>query len=279
MPIAAGSGSAATRRTGEERSLCPFGARQELRLMALLIPPVQGGNDHIQMVEARLGEIVPTATELRRDIRYVFLCFTNRCGSNFLANALGSSGHLNRAGEFFNWDAIVDNCLEEKLTSLPEYVNSLTYREGKNGFLVSKLSYMHLEILGKAGILDRIIDLSRFVLVERIDKLAQAISYDLAFQTGKWTHNMPTRRSEAELEFSYGWITEIIEAILDQNQRFARFFALNGIIPSVATYERFVEDPTHQVRLLGPYLGLPALCYVPENIGNCSPLIGISQDA
>jgi LPS sulfotransferase NodH len=234
--------------------------------MALLVPMDCGGNDHMRMVEARLGEIVPTRTEVRRDVRYGFLCFTNRCGSNFLANALSSSGHLNRAGEFFNGDAIVDNCLKEKLASVPEYFNSLTYREGKSGFLLSKLSYMHLEILGKAGILDRIIDLSLFVMVERADKLAQAVSYDLAFQTGKWTHDMPSRKSKAELEFSYDRIVGIIEAILDQNRCFARFFALNGITPAVALYERFVQDPTHQVRLLAQYLGVPGLCYVPENI-------------
>ena len=234
--------------------------------MSLLVPMDCDRNDHMRMVEARLGAIVPTATEVRREIRYVFLCFTNRCGSNFLANALSSSGHLNRANEFFNGDTILDNCVEENLTSVSEYFNWLTYRAGKNGFLVGKLSYTHLEILGKAGILDRIIGLSRFVMVERVDKLAQAISYDLALQTGQWAHSMASRKSEAELEFSYGWIAKIIEAILDQNQRFARFFALNGIIPSVVLYERLAEDPDHQVTLLGRYLGVRELRYVPENV-------------
>jgi LPS sulfotransferase NodH len=234
--------------------------------MSLLLPMDCGGNDHMQMVEARLGKIVPTPTEVRRNIRYVFLCFTNRCGSNYLANALSSSGHLNRAGEFFNGDAIVDNCLKEKVTSVPEYFNSLTYREGKNGFLVSKLSYTHLEILGKAGILDRIIDLSQYVMIERADKIAQAISYDLALQTGRWTHDMASQKSEAELEFSYIRAIEIIEAVIDQNKRFARFFALNGIMPSVVLYEQLAQDPAHEVRLLGRYLGVPELCYVPENV-------------
>jgi LPS sulfotransferase NodH len=218
------------------------------------------------MVEDRFGEITPTSTEVRRDIRYVFLCFTNRCGSNFLANALSSSGHLNRAGEFFNGDAIVDNCLQRNHSSVPDYFKSLTYREGKNGFLVSKLSYMHLEILGKAGVLDRIIDLSRFIVIERADKLAQAISYALAFQTGRWTYDMPGQKSEAELEFSRERINEIIEAILDQNQRFARFFAINGIISPTVQYERFTEEPTRQVQILGQFIGLPQLRYVSENI-------------
>jgi trehalose 2-sulfotransferase len=224
-------------------------------------------NDHMQVVEAQLGEIAPTSIGLRRDIKYVFLCFTNRCGSNFLANALSSSGHMNQAGEFLNGDAIVDNCLQERLTSVSEYFNLLTNTEGKNGFLVSKLSYTHLEILAKAGVLDSIIDLSWFVMIERVDKLAQAISYDLAFQTGRWTHNMASLKSATELDFSYGRIVGIIDAILDQNRSFGRFFALNGIVPSAVLYERFAEEPADHVRLLGRYLGPEGLCYMPENIG------------
>jgi LPS sulfotransferase NodH len=234
--------------------------------MSLLVPMDCARNDHMRMVEAQLGEITPTRTELRRDIRYVFLCFTNRCGSNFLANALSSSGHLNRAGEFFNGNTIVDNCHIHQLMSVPEYFNSLTHREGKNGFLVSKLSYTHLELLCKAGVLDRIVDLSCFVVLERTDKLAQAKSCDLAFQTGSWTHNMASRKSEAELEFSYGRIVEMIRAILEQNRLFAQFFALNGVVPWVVLYEQLAQDPRRQIMLLGQYLELPELRYVPENI-------------
>jgi LPS sulfotransferase NodH len=234
--------------------------------MSLLVPMDCARNDHMQLVEARLGEIAPTSTEPRRDIRYVFLCFTNRCGSNLLANALSSSGLLNRAEEFFNGNTIVDNCLMHNLTSVPDYFNSLTRGGSKNGLLISKLSYSHLEILAKAGILDRIVGLSRFLMVERIDKLAQAISYDLALQTGQWTHYMPSRRCEGELEYSYARITQHIDSVLDQHRRLYQFFALNGIIPSVVLYERFIQDPAHQIRLLGQYIGLPDLCYVPENV-------------
>jgi LPS sulfotransferase NodH len=234
--------------------------------MSLRVPMDDGGNDHMQMVEAQLGPIIPTPTKVRRDIRYVFLCFTNRSGSNFLANALSSSGYLNRAGEFFNGNAIVDNCLKYDLASVADYFNWLSHTLEQNGFLVSKLTYDSLEILAKARIFDQIADFSRFVAIERIDKLAQAISCDRAFQTGQWTHDMPSQISEDALEYSSARIGQFIDYLLDQNRRFGRFFAFNGITPAVVLYERFAQDPARQVNVLGQYLGIPELCYAPENI-------------
>src|SRR5438552_256405 len=130
-----------------------------------------GVSDHLDAVQAYFGKVTPASTGVRDDIKYIFICFTNRCGSNFIANSICSSGYLNLAGEFFNADAIIGNCRALELTSISEYFNWLTYREGKNGWLVSKLAVGHLEILTRAGIFDQIFDISRFVMVDRKDKL------------------------------------------------------------------------------------------------------------
>ena len=234
--------------------------------MPLLVPLGCDANDHMRMVETRLGEIVPKSTDLRRDIRYVFLCFTNRCGSNFLANALSSSGHLNRAGEFFNGNTIVDNCLKYAFASVTEYFNWLTYYFAKNGVLVAKLTYDSLEILAKARILDQIFDLAQFVMIERMDKLGQAISCDRAFQTGQWTHDMPCYKGEDELEYSYDRITQFMDQLLEHNRKFERFFAVNGIKPLLMLYEGFTQDPSLHVRQFGQNLGISELRYVPGNV-------------
>ena len=46
-----------------------------------------------------------TALENRN---FLFLCFTNRCSSNYIAKSIASDGQLNVAGEFFNADTIRD---------------------------------------------------------------------------------------------------------------------------------------------------------------------------
>jgi LPS sulfotransferase NodH len=232
--------------------------------MNMFTPRTPTGNDHMAAVEARLGTIVPTAPNINRDMRYAFLCFTNRCGSNFVANALSSSGHLNRAGEYFNSDTIIGNCQAEKLKSVPDYFNWLTLREGRNGHLVAKTACSHLEILGKAGILERIFDRTRFVMIERSDKLAQSISYDLAVQTGRWTHDMASVQPDGELQFSHPRLRGVMDAVIDQNREFGRFFAANCIVPATIIYEQFELDPGYHVRFLARHLGIPELHYVPE---------------
>lgn len=234
--------------------------------MSIFMPKSPICNDHLAAAEARLGPIGRLAAGINRDMRYVFLCFTNRCGSNFIADSLSSSGYLNRAGEFFNADAIIENCQAERLGSIPEYFNWLTLRAGKNGYLVAKMACSHLEILGKAGILEQIYDRTQFVMIERSDKLAQSISYELAVQTGRWTHDMASGKPDAELHFSHQRLLGVMEAIINQNREFARFFASNGIVPATIIYEQFEQDPGYHVGLLARHLGIPELHHVPQRI-------------
>jgi LPS sulfotransferase NodH len=152
------------------------------------------------------------------------------------------------------------------LGSVPEYFNWLALREGKNGYLVAKTACSHLEILGKAGILERICDRTQFVMIERGDKLAQSISYEMAVQTGRWKHDMPSMKPESDLQFSRQRLLGVMNAVIDQNREFNRFFAANGIQPASLIYEQFEMDPAYYVRFLARHLGIPDLQYAPERI-------------
>jgi trehalose 2-sulfotransferase len=163
------------------------------------------------------------------------------------------------AGEFFNADAVISNCRNLELASPGEYLNWLTYREGKNGFLVSKLSITHLEMLEKLEILNRIYDVSLFIMASRDDKLAQSISADLAEQTGKWTHLMRGRKREDELEFSLERLNGTIASIVAQNNAFLRFFERCRIAPEFIVYEEFLEDPELNINRLSERLGIIGL--------------------
>jgi LPS sulfotransferase NodH len=234
--------------------------------MTIFTPSTPLHNDHMSVLEAHFGPIGRTHTCVRRDTRYVFLCFTNRCGSNFIASGLSSSGYLNTAGEYFNSDAIIENCQANKLSGVADYFNWLPTREGKNDLLVAKIACNHLEILDKAGILDQILDVTQFIMTERSDILAQSISYDLAMQTGSWLYDMARRKADCELVFSRERLIGIMEAIIGQNRDFWQFFALNGVAPATVVYEQFVADPAAQISFLARQLGLADLIYVPERI-------------
>jgi LPS sulfotransferase NodH len=227
-------------------------------------------NDHLIGLQAHFGDIVRAgadAPRIRRDAKHVFVCFTNRCGSNFVANALSSNGFLNTAGEFFNADTIIENCVAENLNSIPDFVNWLIDRAGKNGYLVSKIAIGHLEVLAKVGIIEQLLDISHFIMIERGDKLGQAISYDIARQTGKWTSNMVGAKKDNDLEYSGDRLMDIMNAISNQNREFSRFFGLNGIVPALINYEQFEEDPSYFIDYLSRFLGISELSFVPEQVG------------
>jgi LPS sulfotransferase NodH len=227
-------------------------------------------NAHMVDLQKHFGDIVAAAagaSPIRRDVRYVFICFTNRCGSNFVANALGSNKFLNIAGEYFNAETVIEHCVAEKMSSIPAFLNWLIDRAGKNGYLVSKIAIPHLEVLAQVGIIDQLLDLSHFIMIERSDKLAQAISYDIALQTGKWRSDMDAAVMDSDLRFSRGRLIDIMNAISKQNCEFSRFFGLNGIVPAWINYEQFEEDPSYFIDYLSRFLGISELSFVPQQVG------------
>ncbi len=80
-------------------------------------------------------------------LRHVFICFTNRSGSNYLADALGSGGIVNLSGEYFNGDTIREIVVRHHLPSLSAYLDFLRIQESKNNILVSKIAITQLALL------------------------------------------------------------------------------------------------------------------------------------
>ena len=57
-----------------------------------------------------------------------------------------------------------------------------------------------------------------------------------------------------------------MSGILDKNRRFAEFFEMNGITPTVVNYEAFVARPDFYTAWIGNHLGLDDLRNVPANV-------------
>jgi len=100
---------------------------------------------------------------------------------------------------------------------------------------------------------------SSFVLIERADKLAQAISFALAFATGKFTSLMSGSKSPEEVEFSATHIDNIISNLAEQYKEFDIFFGRNGIVPFVLVYEQLIAEPSLHINAMARHLGLPAI--------------------
>ena len=96
-------------------------------------------------------------------------------------------------------------------------------------------------------------------MIERADKLAQAISHLIAFQTGKFTSAMNDPAPSAPPAFDRQKIDEILTSIADEYRHFSLFFGRNGISPAHVIYEQLVHDPATVISYIGKTLRTPEI--------------------
>ena len=145
---------------------------------------VQTFSTHVSQVEAASYSLrVPVDPKLYNDINFVFICFTNRCGSNFIAETLASDGRLNRASEWWNGGEIVKVCRHQNLETIDRYIEGTCRFNMRNGRLMSKIGVENLVLLYLTGFFDSAALRCQFLFIKRSDTLNQAISLALALET------------------------------------------------------------------------------------------------
>lgn len=236
--------------------------------MPLYLPPrlIDYPNGHRDLINAHFGSASADLSAIPPATRFVFICFTNRCGSHFLADGLTSSGILNYAGEMFNAETIIADSRKQGLADLGQYVGFLVGANARNGFLVAKISVTQLAVLAQAGILDHIASRVSYIVLEREDKLGQAISYALALRTGRWTSEHESTIAAKNVEFSRDLIESFIRGVIAEIELFQVFFGLNGITPLHISYEMLDAMPAVMIPWIGERLGLRGLRFVPAAI-------------
>jgi LPS sulfotransferase NodH len=223
-------------------------------------------NPHIIRLTNHFGDVVSQPASIPPNTSFVFLCFTNRCGSNYLAELFSSSGKYNLAGEDLNWDTVQDHSNERGFGNFQEYFAFLTSHLRRSGHVFIKAATSHIELLGRAGILDQIANQSEFILIERSDKLSQAISYAIAFATGRFASWMAGSKTPEQIEFSRQNIDEILTSIVDAYRHFDLFFSKNGIVPINIIYEQLVEDRDGHMAFVARRLGLTDFLIIPGKL-------------
>jgi len=267
-----GPGGAATAPGGRSARAAGAGARAAPESAdagdAYLIP--YGSSSHERAIAAHFGGDVgfDPARHVHAAPGAIFVCFSNRSGSNFLAAALASSGRLRPAGEAFNAPVVVERAKAAGHASFQAYVEDLAGRTAAEGRpLLVKLGWMQLFLLDKAGLLDGVFPEPRFVHIRRDDLLGQAVSHAVAQATKAWTSRAAAAREPAVDEVAFDWarIRRHVAEFAEANAYFDRFFALTGRPVTRVVYESLVADPAGWVAGFGAATGLP-LAYVPERV-------------
>lgn len=232
------------------------------------IPPLLRAieSPHRAALTHAFGQLRPERGWAPPDLDVLFLCFTNRCGSNFLASLLASTGAFNEAGEFFNAPTVLEHAVPRGLRSLPAYFSALPALVSHSGRIAAKASMDQLVMLADVSILDALRGRATYVLLERKDRLAQAISRVIAWQNGRWTTAHTSDVPDSALVFDRAAIDLELAMIAYDNAAFFLLFSINGIVPVHITYEALLADPGSAVGAVAATMGLPGLCPRPEKV-------------
>lgn len=199
-----------------------------------------------------------------RSSHTVIICFTNRSGSNYLAEAIASTGSVNVAHEYLNHPLVERRAEAQGFTSLNEYLQGLAEQVSEGMAFAFKVGLTQLYFIAELGFLDNLLPNPRFVLIEREDVLAQAISWTIASQTGQWRRKKKEKLKEPEYDFRA--IDAQIDSILRANAAFKAFLARNGQDYFRVGYEELCSHPHQVVEAVSSALGFQNTVFNPSRI-------------
>jgi LPS sulfotransferase NodH len=246
--------------------------------VSIIVPPTS------ELLKLALEDPVTEALPLRNGasvvlpegLSYVFIVFTCRTGSFYLAELLATSGFFNKAAEALALGPVERVCREKNLQSFSEYFADLARNEAKNGFFVVKANVEQLVSLAWHGVLQRIAVRSRFIVTERMDKLAQAISWLIAVQTGKYRSNdqLPAVAPVYDGEELRNRLNRVVQ----EHAEASLFFALNGLVPLHVCYERMIAAPLVCSRIVCKFLGRPDVACDPALVPLRRQATGVNRE-
>lgn len=194
-----------------------------------------------------------------------FLCFTNRCGSNYIAQSISSDGRLAQAGESINFDTVIKRSRQFGFASFREYFFWLARSSKRQAnMLACKVSVGQLLFLYNEGLLGQFLSQPKFIHIVRKDTISQAVSLYIASKTNKWTSEQTG--IDVPIDYDKDALISIVRSICFQNAAFESVFQLFGVSPLVVSFEDFVESPHDWVKKIGDFLGVDNLAYVSNAI-------------
>ena len=184
---------------------------------------------------ARWVVATPKPGELGRPRESCFICGTPRCGSWLLCGLLASTGVAGRPHEWF-WRDTQQSLM--RAWGAPDFASylELVLSAGTthNGVFGAKVMWGHLPELSP-------FPHPRFVWLRRSDRVAQAVSFAKAVQTGHWHHwDQPSHEAPT---FRYEEVDALLRELEELERSWAQWFELQKIEPLELTYEQLVANP------------------------------------
>jgi len=179
------------------------------------------------------------------------LAFTNRCGSNLLAEYIRGLSYFAGFREELTHSRIIERCRQERLSSPAEYMLSLHSASPAQhyGF---KANADQLAMVFRLG-LSKLFSSTKVVHVRRHDALDQAVSFSIADQTKMWwSLNEPTN---VQPKFIFDDIRARLEGIMQADAAIPVIAALGGADYFQLRYEDLVTHPLREIRHFSEFAG------------------------
>lgn len=175
---------------------------------------------------------------------------TPRCGSSYLGQVLQEHG-FGVPHEYLNtvhipylaqrWGLIS----REKKIDLARYLETcLSWRTNTQGIFSLKAHWSQFQPFLEKKIIIPYLQKARFIYIRRDDLLGQAISYEIASQTGKWgSFEFESRKPVYDAEA----IERRMVNIAQQNMAWTLFFAKNRFEKVDVVYEDFIKEKNNYI--------------------------------
>ncbi len=185
------------------------------------------------------------------------MLFTNRSGSSLVSEHMRASPRFTGFGEPLNFQWIRDRCEKEGLRSFGDYLrfeSNRLHSEKPGAIMGMKASYGQAMMLLRSGAIPHLFDDVRWVVIQRQDLLAQAISYAIADQTKRW-HSFDTGEA-VEPVYDFDDIKRRLQGFAHSYMAINTFCATFEIQPYRLRYEEFSRDPVAGAKKLAAWLGV-----------------------
>jgi hypothetical protein len=174
------------------------------------------------------------------DIRdLIFICFTNRSGSNTISEDISHSFEYQPLGEILSPVQVLKKSKINGYKSYEEYLH-FTLKKYAGQKLLIKISVDQLIFLHKYKFLNNFFNNPKYIHVSRRDLLSQAISYYIAINTLQW--NVSQKPKAPIPPFNLEKIINLTQNFSFQNSKFAAFFCLCSIKPFQISYENYLKN-------------------------------------
>lgn len=183
----------------------------------------------------------------------LLLAFTNRSGSNLLADYLQQTKHVGGLGEYLNHTTTITQSSNHDLRSFPDYILHLagTVARDRQYFGV-KTSAEQLRFLRRWRITEMFSSV-RVVHIHRDDLLGQAVSHWIARQTGQWTSLQ--ERDRDEVSFNPAKILSITKEIAAEDEAIRLHCAYAGLSYVSVSYEELIANRAATMTRIGAAAG------------------------